>query len=266
MVHPPFLPSSIVIQALQENNAMPVIKWVFKLLRKIVVFFFVSTILAVVAYRFVPVPVTPLMVIRSVERMQKKEGMWIHHSWKPLDQMSKHLPVAVMAGEDAKFLLHNGFDKEAIKKAAAYNKKHKNHRYGASTITQQTAKNVFLWPGRTWVRKGLEAYFTVLIEFFWSKHRIMEVYLNSIEMGDGVFGAEAVARRHFNKSAASLTRSECALIAGSLPNPIKYDSKNPGRTLLNKQHRIEREMKFIPSFPKEGEDVNPKTANGTLYQ
>ena len=240
-------------------------KWVFKMLKRLVVFFFVSTILAVVAYRFVPVPTTPLMVIRSVERIHNKEGGWVHHSWKPLDQMSKHLPVAVMAGEDAKFLLHNGFDTDAIKKAAEHNKKSKKI-IGGSTITQQTAKNVFLWPGRSWVRKVLEAYFTVLIEFFWSKHRIMEVYLNSIEMGDGVFGAEAVAQQHFNKSADALTRSECALIAGSLPNPIRYDSKRPGRYLLKRQQRIENEMRFIPTFPKEGEDFDPKTADGVLYQ
>lgn len=244
---------------------MFLVKWVLRLIGKIMGFFFASTILAVVAYRFVPVPITPLMLIRSVEKFQKKENIWIHHSWKPLDQMSRHLPVAVMAGEDAKFLLHNGFDKDAIKKAAEYNKTHKRV-VGGSTITQQTAKNVFLWPGRNWVRKGLEAYFTVLIEMFWSKHRIMEVYLNSIEMGDAVFGAEAVAQQHFNKSANALTRSECALIAASLPNPIKYDTKRPNSYLIKKQHKIEREMRFIPTFPKEGEDFNPKTANGSLYK
>ena len=264
MFHPPFFPSNIIPNQ-QKSSAMPVVKWVFSLLKKLIIFFFVSTILAVVAYRFVPVPVTPLMVIRSVERMQNKEGVWVHHSWKPLDKMSKHLPVAVMAGEDAKFLKHNGFDTKAIKKAYEQNKKNKK-KMGGSSISQQTAKNVFLWPARNMVRKGLEAYFTVLIEFFWSKQRIMEVYLNSIEMGDGVFGAEAVARQHFNKSAEALTRSECALIAASLPNPIKYDSKRPGRYLLKRQKWIEKEMNYIPAFPKEGEDVNPQTASGTLYK
>ena len=243
---------------------MFVIKWFFGLLKKIIVFFLVSTVLAVVAYRFLPVPVTPLMVIRSVENMQDGKGPWIHHSWVSLDKMSPHLPVAVMAGEDANFLKHNGFDAEAIKKAQKHNETHK-HKIGASTISQQTAKNVFLWPSRTWLRKGLEAYFTVLIEFFWSKQRIMEVYLNSIEMGDAVFGAEAVAKYHFKKTAKELSRSECALIAGSLPNPRKYDSKNPSYKLIKKQHRLEREMQYIPSFPREGEDYDPSTAKGSTY-
>lgn len=245
---------------------MLVVKWLFRFLKKVLAFFFVSTILAVVAYRFIPVPVTPLMVIRSVESVKEGGAPWVHHSWVPLDEMSKHLPVAAMAGEDARFLLHHGFDKEAIKKAAQYNRTHKN-KFGGSTISQQTAKNVFLWPSRTWVRKGLEAYFTTLIEFFWSKHRIMEVYLNSIEMGPQVFGAQAVAREHFNKDAADLTRSECILIAASLPNPIVHNTKkNPDKFLKRRQRRVELNMKYIPSFPREGEDYDPATAARGVYR
>ena len=140
------------------------------------------------------------------------------------------------------------------------------HKYGASTISQQTAKNVFLWPGRSWVRKGFEVYFTALIEMLWGKHRIMEVYLNSIEMGDGIYGADAVAKYHFSKTAEELTRSECALIAATLPNPRKFDSSNPTAYLRARRGKIEFEMKFMPLFPKEGEDYDPSTASGGIYK
>ncbi|MBO4850645.1 MAG: monofunctional biosynthetic peptidoglycan transglycosylase [Prevotella sp.] len=245
---------------------MFIIKWLFRLVKKVIVFFFVSTILAVVAYRFIPVPYTPLMAIRAVESVKQGGSPWMHHTWVPLDEMSKHLPVAAMAGEDARFLLHHGFDKEAIKNAAKHNRTHRK-KIGGSTISQQTAKNVFLWPSRTWVRKGLEAYFTTLIEFFWSKHRIMEVYLNSIEMGPHTFGAQAVAREHFNKDVSDLTRSECALIAASLPNPIVHNTKNtPDKYLRRHQRRVELNMKFIPAFPREGEDYDPGTAASGVYR
>ena len=151
-----------------------------------------------------------------------------------------------------------------FQRAIKHNKTH-DRKQGASTISQQTAKNVFLWNGRTWVRKGLETYFTFLIELFWSKQRIMEVYLNSIEMGDGIYGAEAVAKHHFKKSAAVLSRSDCALIAATLPNPRKFSSKTPSTYMLKRQRKIEHEMKFIPSFPKEGESYNPKTVKGGIY-
>jgi monofunctional biosynthetic peptidoglycan transglycosylase len=167
--------------------------------------------------------------------------------------------VAVIASEDGKFLKHHGFDFEAIEYAAKRNREQPQKRkLGASTITQQTAKNVFLWPGRSWVRKGFEAYFTVLIELFWSKQRIMEVYLNSIETGDGIYGAEAVAREHFGCTAKDLTRSQCALIAATLPNPRKFSSKSPSSYMLKRQSRILREMKYVPVFPKVGVDGGEK--------
>ena len=244
---------------------MLVVKWLFRMLKKVLAFFFVSTILAVVAYRFIPVPITPLMVIRSVESVREGGSPWVHHSWVPLDEMSKHLPVAAMAGEDARFLLHHGFDKEAIKKAAKYNSTHKN-KLGGSTISQQTAKNVFLWNGRSWVRKGLETYFTFLIELMWSKQRIMEVYLNSIEMGDGIYGAQAVATEHFHKDASQLTREECALISATLPNPLERNSAKPTAYLLKRQKQILHQMKFIPKFPSEGEDYDPNTVSGGVYK
>ena len=240
---------------------MGVIKWLLKFLRKILVFLLVSSVLAVVAYRFVPVPVTPLMVIRCCEQIKNKKQLKMHHSWTALSNISPHMPVAVIASEDAHFLEHHGFDTKAIQDAVEYNKTH-IHKRGASTISQQTAKNVFLWQDRTWVRKGLEAYFTLLIELFWSKQRIMEVYLNSIEMGDGIYGVEAVAQDHFGKSAKELTRAECALIAVSLPNPIKRSSIAPNSRLRKLQRIIERRMKATPPFPmEENDDVNSKRKN-----
>jgi len=223
-----------------------------KILKWIVVAFFASTILSVVIYRFLPVWVTPLMVIRCYEQLTEGRDLKLSHDWEPLSEMSPSLPVAVIASEDAHFMDHHGFDYEAIEHAAKRNREHPEKRkLGASTISQQTAKNVFLWPGRSWVRKGFEAYFTTLIELLWSKQRIMEVYLNSIEMGEGIYGAQAVAEEHFHKDAKDLTRSECALIAATLPNPRKYSSKSPSAYMLKRQSRILKEMKYVGKFPME---------------
>jgi monofunctional biosynthetic peptidoglycan transglycosylase len=235
------------------------------ILRWIVVIFFGSTILAVVAYRFIPVYFTPLMFIRCFQQIGNGDDLKLKHHWVPMEDISPSLPVAVMASEDQRFLLHHGFDFESIEKAAIHNQKGRKRMHGASTISQQTAKNVFLWPGRSWVRKGFEAYFTVLIEFMWSKQRIMECYLNSIEMGDGIYGADAVAEEHFNTNASNLSRSQCALIAATLPNPRKFNSARPSGYMLSRQGKIMHEMKFIPEFPREGEDVNPKTTVGGVY-
>jgi monofunctional biosynthetic peptidoglycan transglycosylase len=211
-----------------------------------VVAFFASTILSVVALRFLPVVVTPLMLIRCYEQVKAGEELKLSHDWEPLSNISKDLPIAVMASEDAKFLDHHGFDYQAIEHAAKRNREHPEKRkLGASTISQQTAKNVFLWPGRSWVRKGFEVYFTALIELMWPKERIMEVYLNSIEMGNGIYGAQAVAEEHFNTDAKDLTKAQCALIAATLPNPRKFSSKNPSAYMLKRQKRILREMKYV---------------------
>ena len=223
-----------------------------KILKWIVVAFFASTILSVVIYRFLPVWVTPLMVIRCYEQLTEGRDLKLSHDWEPLSEMSPSLPVAVIASEDAHFMDHHGFDYEAIEHAAKRNREHPEKRkLGASTISQQTAKNVFLWPGRSWVRKGFEAYFTTLIELLWSQQRIMEVSLNSIEMGEGLYGAQAVAEEHFHKDAKDLTRSECALIAATLPNPRKYSSKSPSAYMLKRQSRILKEMKYVGKFPME---------------
>ncbi len=229
-----------------------------------VVAFFGSTILAVVLYRFVPVYFTPLMFIRCAEQIGSGQRMKLHHTWVSLDKISPHMPVAVMASEDQRFLLHHGFDYEAIEKAMLHNMESKRKR-GASTISQQTAKNVFLWPGRSWVRKGFETYFTALIELMWSKQRIMEVYLNSIEMGQGIYGVQAVAEDNFGKDAKDLFRGECALIAATLPNPLKFSSASPSPYIRKRKRQIEQQMKFIPSFPSEGEDIDPDTSSGGIY-
>ena len=221
-----------------------IVKRIQKWLQRLVIFFFVSTIGTVVAYRWIPVYVTPLMVIRCAQQMGRGEHLRLRHHWVPLDSMSKYMPVAVMASEDQRFREHHGFDFEAIDKALKERSDGKRQR-GASTISQQTAKNVFLWPAQSWVRKGLEAYFTVLIELIWSKERIMEVYLNSIEMGDGIYGTEAVAQMNFGRPAAELTRANCALIAATLPNPLRFSSKDPSAYMLKRQTWIMRQMKHI---------------------
>ncbi len=221
-----------------------------------VVTFLGSTILAVVALRFLPVYFTPLMFIRVGQQVSEGKDIKLRHRWVPMDEISPSLPVAVMASEDQRFLTHHGFDFKAIENAAVRNMKHKNKRkLGASTISQQTAKNVFLWPGRSWLRKGFEVYFTTLIELLWSKQRIMEVYLNSIEMGDGIYGADAVAEWHFGCRAKDLSRAQCALIAATLPNPRKYSSLRPSAYMLKRQKKILHEMKYVPGFPRKGEDV-----------
>ena len=225
---------------------MKLLKRLGRLLKWIVVAFFASTILAVIAYRFIPVYFTPLMFIRCGQQLSAGESMKLRHHWVPLENISSSLPVAVMASEDQRFLEHHGFDFKAIESAAMRNMKHPEKRkLGASTISQQTAKKVFLWPGRSWTRKGFEVYFTTLIEVMWSKERIMEVYLNSIEMGDGIYGADAVAEQHFNTTAKELTRAQCALIATTLPNPRRFNSAQPSKYMLKRQKRILHEMKFV---------------------
>lgn len=235
---------------------MFILKKIRSILKWMVVAFFGTTILSVVLLRFLPVYFTPLMFIRLVQQGGRGEELRLHHRWVSLDEISPYLPQAVMASEDQRFLVHHGFDFKAIENAAKHNMRSGSKRkLGASTISQQTAKNVFLWPGRTWVRKGLEAYFTALIELMWSKQRIMEVYLNSIEMGDGIYGADAVAERYFGCRASELTKGQCALIAATLPNPLKYDSGAPSPYVKRRKQRILREMRNVKMLPEEGEDA-----------
>lgn len=230
---------------------------ILRIIRNLILFFFVSTLLAVVAYRFIPVYVTPLMVIRSIEQIVSGEKLTCKHTWVSFDKISPNLPMAVIASEDNRFAEHNGFDMVEIQKAMKENEKRKRKR-GASTISQQTAKNVFLWPQSSWVRKGFEVYFTFLIETFWSKERIMEIYLNSIEMGDGIYGAQAAAKYKFNTTAAKLTKGQCALIAATLPNPIRFDSAKPSQYIKRRQSQIMRLMNLVPKFPPAEEKADKK--------
>ena len=219
-------------------------------IRNILIFFFTSTILSVVILKYIPVYVTPLMLIRAVEQMMDGQEPVIKHYWVPLDRINHNLPQAVMASEDNLFLKHSGFDLEQIQKAQLEAQEGKRQR-GASTISQQTARNVFLWQQRSWLRKGLEAYFTFLIEKIWGKERIMEVYLNSIEMGKGIYGADAVARVNFNTTPDKLTKDQCAYIAVSLPNPLQRDSAHPTAKMKKMHNTIKKRMKQIDQFPKE---------------
>lgn len=225
---------------------------IFKIILWAIGLFFVSSMLAVVLYRWVPVKVTPLMYIRSLQHPDDPTYADWQHRWVPLDSISPYMPVAVMASEDQRFLSHNGFDLKAIEQARREYERG-GRRRGASTISQQTAKNVFLWPRSSWIRKGLEAYFTFLIELVWPKERIMEVYLNSIEMGPGIYGVEAVAQANFGCSAAALSRSDCALIAATLPNPLRFSSRTPSAYMLKRQNQIKREMKHIDFLPRTAE-------------
>ena len=190
-----------------------------KHLSNLILFFFLGTIALVVLFKFVPVPFTPLMLIRQVEARSEGRRLEIHHEWVPIEEISPELIAAVIDEEDARFYEHRGFDWDAIRCAYQRNQRAGKIVRGGSTISQQTAKNIFCTPSRTYVRKAFEAYFTILIEFIWGKERIIEVYLNSIEMGDGVFGAEAAANYHFRTSAAALSRGQAYDIASGLCNP-----------------------------------------------
>ncbi|HEY1794680.1 MAG TPA: monofunctional biosynthetic peptidoglycan transglycosylase [Stellaceae bacterium] len=200
-----------------------------------------ASLIAVALYRLVPPPATPLMLIRLAE------GYGVDREWRPLSDISPHLVRAVMAGEDAKFCLHHGFDWTAIDEAWRRYESGRGKLRGGSTISMQTAKNVFLWPGRDWVRKGFEAYFTVLIEFLWGKHRIMEMYLNVVELGPGLYGAEAASRFYFHKPAAALTEAEAARLAAILPDPLKWSPTRPDRTVRGRAAFIRANMRELPA-------------------
>lgn len=215
-------------------------KWCFK----IALVFLISSVLVTILYRLLPVYVTPLMFIRSFEQLIEGKDLKWKKDWEAKEKISSHLQLAVVVSEDQNFLKHHGFDFKAIEKAMEHNKmKGRKTTRGASTISQQTAKNVFLWPQRSWVRKGFEVYFTFLIELFWNKERILEVYLNVIEMGDGIYGAEAASQIYFKKSAEKLSKEEAALIAAILPNPRKFSAVKPSSYIRGRQQWILKQMR-----------------------
>jgi monofunctional biosynthetic peptidoglycan transglycosylase len=211
---------------------------------KVFLVLFLFSVGLTLLYRVVPVYYTPLMFIRMVEQVADGKKPKLERDWTPIESISPNMIQAVIASEDNLFLSHSGFDFKGIEHAYKNNKKGKRVK-GGSTITQQTAKNVFLYPSRSYVRKALEAYYTVLIELLWSKERIMEVYLNVIETGDGIYGVEAASQAYYHHSSLKLTKSEAALMAVTLPNPRKFSVSNPSSYIKKRQTKILRIMKQI---------------------
>ncbi len=227
-----------------KESASPRLKNITSIITRIFLWFLMVTVLWVLVYRFVNPPITLLMIQRNMERNATGKIAKMEKEWVDFDRISNNMKRAAVSAEDQLFLKHLGFDMKAIEKAFQSNQKGKKIK-GGSTISQQTAKNVFLWPGRSWIRKGFEAYFTLLIEILWSKERILEVYLNVIEMGDGVYGAEAAAQEYFGKSCRKLTRSQAALIASCFPNPRRWSPRKPTTYIKHRQYLIMRNMRRL---------------------
>ncbi|HMV16086.1 MAG TPA: monofunctional biosynthetic peptidoglycan transglycosylase [Chitinophagales bacterium] len=220
----------------------------WKWLKRIVAAFFILSIVSTILFRFIPVPITPLMLIRCVEQIADGELPTLKKDWVPLSEINSSLVLAVIASEDQKFAEHFGFDFEAIEKVAKQNiklQKRGKPIKGGSTISQQCAKNVYLFPQRSYIRKAFEVYFTFLIEVFWSKKRIMEVYLNVIEMGNGIYGAQAAAKTFFKKDAKQLSNAESATIAAVLPNPRRWNAGKPTGYINKRKNWILRQMSHL---------------------
>lgn len=219
----------------------------FSLLKAGILTFIGLSLYYTVCFSFITPQRTSLMLKRILEQKSVNSEATYSHQWVPLEKISPHLIQAVIASEDNRFTKHYGIDLGAIKKAKTYNQRHTRRKRGASTISQQTAKNVFLWPARSYLRKGMEVYFTLLIETFWSKKRIMEVYLNMIEMGPGIYGAESASQQYFGKPASKLTKAESAMIAICLPNPRKRNPSRPTSYMYRRQQQI---LKLMPKMGK----------------
>ncbi len=205
----------------------------------------VSSVLQVVVLRFVDPPFSTVMVFRQLEAWG--QGDWrfrLHYQWRDLDQMAASVPISLVAAEDQRFPEHHGFDLKAIEKARRHNADGKRLR-GASTISQQTAKNVFLWQGRSWLRKGVEAWYTLLIELLWPKQRILEMYANVAEFGDGIYGVQAASQRYWGKDAARLSPAESARLAAVLPAPRRYNAAQPGPYVQRRAAWIQRQARQL---------------------
>jgi monofunctional biosynthetic peptidoglycan transglycosylase len=257
--------SESIVDAVQTPRVSP-LKRIGRFILKFIIWFLIISIGLTILYRFVPVPYTPLMFWRSTASVfnSKEKFIGIEKKWVPIEEIAKSMQTSVINAEDYKFYQHNGFDFEAIERAIQYNKTHKKKK-GASTISQQTAKNVFLWPSRSWLRKGLEAYFTILIETFWSKERILEVYLNVIELGKGVYGVEAASQKFFKKPAKKLNLSQSALMAAVLPNPIRFRIDRPSNYISRRQRKImgRRAPPVIAAAPAK-EELKPESLPADL--
>ena len=232
----------------------------WKFILKAGVFFLSFSIVLVIALRWIPVSYTPLMFIRCAQNAGNG-NVQILHEWNSINKISNNMQLAVVCTEDQNFLKHHGFDFESIQKAMD-EAEDGGRRRGASTISQQTAKNVFLWPSSTYIRKGFEAWFTVLIEIFWSKKRILEVYLNSVEFGDGIYGCGAASHYFFKKSPDKLTMNEAARLAVVLPNPIKYNAAKQSPYLLRREAWALLQMKNWGGTIIFDDDKSSSEANG----
>ena len=215
----------------------------FKLIFKIIVLFILGSVFLVAVYTVINPPITPLMLLRPIEGIIQGKLVGIDKDWVDYEEISPNLFRAVISAEDGKFLRHDGFDWNAIKRARRINTMRKGKKIiGASTISMQTSKNVFLWQGRNYIRKGLEAYFTILIEAIWGKKRILEIYVNSIEWGNGIYGVEAASQKYFKKSAKTITKREAALLAAVLPNPRKWSPAAPTGYIKQRSNGIQARM------------------------
>ncbi len=219
---------------------MKVLKQVFKAILFLAIGFLVVTFLWVLTYRYINPPISTMMLHQSLQN--DEEGL--QYTWVDIEEINIHLPISIIAGEDQLFLKHSGFDLVAIEDAFYHNKNGGKLR-GASTISQQLAKNLFLWPGKTFLRKGLEAYFTGLMELLWTKKRIMEIYMNVVEWGPNVYGAEAAAQKYFRKKASDLNMNEAAVMAAVLPNPIIFSLSNPPAKSFRKKNWILVQVKNL---------------------
>ena len=246
--------------SLPRNESKESIQWgryLIRLLWRGALYFTGFTIGITLLLAVMPVPITPLMMIRGVEKAQLGEDPIPEYQWVDFNEIPNAMKLAVICAEDQNYFRHFGFDLSAIEKALEHNERSKRKR-GASTISQQTAKNVFLYPARSWVRKGFETYFTVLIEALWSKKRVMTVYLNIAEFGDGIYGVQAAAQHFFKKDASALNRYECALLASVLPNPRKYSAAYPGPYLRRRQNWVIGQMRLWGNYIDFNNPVTPE--------
>lgn len=234
-----------------------VVRRIFRIAFRIVLTFFIGSVALVLLYRFVDPPLTPLMMIRPIEGLGSGQLVGVSKEWIDIDEVDRDLLTSVIASEDARFFEHGGIDWKAVEAAQAYNEKHKGEKVrGASTITMQCARNIFLWQDRNYIRKGLEAYFTYLIEFLWGKERILEIYINMIEWGDGIYGVEGAAQAYFNTSARTLTPQQAALLVAVLPNPRRWSPAKPTGYINKRASTIRaraRAVRLDPIFGKETE-------------
>jgi monofunctional biosynthetic peptidoglycan transglycosylase len=232
-----------------KNKLTLLFKKIWNLVFLFIILGFQISMFFIVLYRVMPVPVTPLHIVRIYEQLRDGKPMKLSKEWKSIDYVSDKFCLAVITAEDVKFIQHYGFDFDQIKNSIERGLKRGKKLRGASTISQQTAKNLFFTPKRSWIRKVPEVIVTLSLELLWTKKRILEVYINIIEMGDGIYGVEAAAQHYFHKSATKLTSRESALIAACLPNPRKWNANKPSRYINRKAKGIQRFMQYIGDLP-----------------